>query len=143
MCGKLLPVLGTAFTFLLVSGLFLRSDPVIAQEADEEEARANIEEVVVIEASTDARTGMRPATGYKTGSAVLQRHVSYADLDLSNPADMQVLEHRIEAAAQEACEALEETFPLGQKSMADVQRCTNRAIEGTREAFESAVATAH
>ena len=143
MCGKWLPVLSAAFTFLLASGLFLRMDTVIAGETDEKAVRADIEEVVVIEASTDAQSGKRPATGYKTGSAVLKRHVSYADLDLSNPADMVVLEQRIEIAAQEACEALEESFPLGQKSMADVRRCINRAIDGTKEAFETAVATAN
>lgn len=143
MCGKKVPVLSVAFAFLLASAFFIRMDPVIAQEADENEIRADIEEVVVVEASIDAQTGMRPATGYKTGSAELKRYVSFADLDLSIPADALVLEQRIEVAAQEACEALERTFPLGQKSMADVRRCTKRAIEETKEAFDTAVASAN
>lgn len=143
MCGKKFPFLSVAFTFLLASGLFIRMDTVLAQEANENEARVDIEEVVVVEASSHAQLGMRPASGYKTGSVQLKRYVSFADLDLSAPADSLELEQRIEVAAQEACEALERTFPLGQKSMADVRRCTKRAIEGTKEAFETAVATAN
>jgi UrcA family protein len=143
MCGKKVSILSVAFIFLLASGLSIRMDPVIAQESDENEVRVDIEEVVVVEASIDAQSGPRPATGYKTGSAELKRYVSFADLDLSIPADALVLEQRIEVAAQEACETLERTFPLGQKSMADVRRCTKRAIEGTKEAFETAVASAN
>lgn len=143
MCGKKIPVLGVAFAFFLASGLSIWMDPVIAQESDENEVGVDIEEVVVVEASIDAQPGMRPATGYKTGSVEVKRYVSFADLDLSIEADALVLEQRIEVAAEEACEALERTFPLGQKSMADVRRCTKRAIEGTKEAFETAVASAN
>ena len=62
MCGKKFPVLSVAITFLLVSGLFIRMDTVVAQSANENEARVDIEEVVVVEASTDAQLGMRPPT---------------------------------------------------------------------------------
>ena len=143
MCANRIFVLSVAFTFLVVLGLFIRADPVMAQQADDRQAAQDIEEVVVIEASIDEQLGKRPPTGYKADSVVLERRVSYADLDLDVPADVQELEHRIEMAAQEACETAEKSFPVGQKDMADVQRCIKKAIEGTRETFDAVVARAN
>jgi len=143
MCANRIFVFGTALTFLLGFGLFTRVHPVMAQQADNQLAGQDIEEVVIIEASIDEQLGKRPPTGYKTDAVLLKRRVSYADLDLEVPADVQILEHRIEMAAQEACEALEKSFPLGQKSMADVQRCKKRAIEQTKESFEAVAAMVH
>jgi UrcA family protein len=143
MCANRFFVFSAAFTFLLGFGLFARVDAVMAQQADYARAGQDVEEVVVIEASIDEQLGKRPPTGYKTDPIQIKRHVSYADLDLDEPADVQELEQRIEMAAQEACETLERSFPLGQKSMADVRRCVIRAIEGTKETFDAVVARAH
>ena len=143
MCAKRIFVFSAAFAFLFGFGLFTRIEPVMAQQADYERAGQDVDEVVVIEAAIDEQLGKRPPTGYKTDTVLLKRQVSYADLDLDEPADVQELEHRIEMAAQEACETLEKSFPLGQKSMADVRRCVKRAIDGTKESFDAVVASAH
>lgn len=143
MCANRIFVYSAAFTFLFGLGLFIRVDPVMAQQVDDERVSQDVDEVVVIEAAIDEQLGKRPPTGYKTESILLKRRVSYADLDLDEPADIQELEHRIEMVAREACETLEKSFPLGQKSMADVRRCVKRAIDGTKESFDAVVASAH
>ena len=136
-------VLSFAFAFLLALGVLVRVDPVLAQQSDERQVAQDVEEVVVIEASIDKQLGERPPTSYKTDSVVLERRVSYADLDLGVPADVQELEYRIEMAAQEACETAEKSFPVGQKNMADVKRCIKKAIKGTKETFDAVVARAN
>ena len=143
MCGNRFLVASAAFTFLLASGLFIRIDPVLAQEADERLAGAEIEEIVVVVAPIERQLGTRPATGYRTETIELKRSVSFADLDLSNDEDVLELQHRIENTAQVSCKTLEEMFPLGQKDTADVQRCIKKAIKGTQEEFDSVVAAAH
>jgi len=126
------------FAALVAIGFVLKTDPVIAQQVDEE-----IEEVVVIEAPIVRRHAERTAaSGMRTEIIELRRRVSYADLDLSKHADVIELEKRIETTAKEACEKLDEMFPIPPSDIADIRRCTRKAIEGTEEEVQAAIAAA-
>ena len=65
-------------------------------------------------------------------------HVSYADLNLANPAGVARLEGRVRAAARELCSIGEGTQPL--KSKMSGRDCYGEAIEGGNAQIRLAVA---
>jgi UrcA family protein len=134
---------GVAFVFFLAMGVMFRVDPVLADEEDEEEFAAAIEEVRVEAPVITRKVTARGPSGYTTEVIQLRRQVSYADLDLTDERDVEEFEKRIEMSAREACKALKELFPKGQKNAVDVYRCTKHAIENSEESFESVVAIAN
>ena len=136
-------VTGVAFVFFLAMGVLFRTSPVLAQDDDEAEFRAAIEEVSVEAPAVTREVTARGPSGYTTEVIQLRRQVSYADLDLTDENDLEEFDRRIEMTAREACEALKELFPKGQKNAVDVYRCTKHAIENSEEAFESVVAAAN
>ena len=136
-------VVGAAFVFPLAMGLLLCAEPVLAQEDDESDSVAAIEEVRVEAPVVTRKVTARGPMGYTTEVIQLRRQVSYADLDLSDERDIEEFEKRIEMTAKEACESLKELFRKGQKNAGDVYRCTKHAIEISEKEFESLVATAN
>ena len=135
--------IGVAVAFLLAMGLLFHTAPVLAQDYDEEQTGAAIEEIAVEAPTIGRKVTARGTSGYTTEVVQLKRRVYYADLDLTKDSDILELEKRIEMTAREACEALEEMFPRGQKDAGDVYRCTKQAIENTEEDFENIVAAAN
>lgn len=128
---------------LLAMGLLLLAQPVLSQEDEEEHSTAAIEEVRVEAPVVTRKVTARGPSGYTTEVIQLRRHVSYADLDLTNEKDVEEFEKRIEMTAKEACKALKELFPKGQKDAGDVYRCTKYAIANSEKELESLVATAN
>ena len=136
-------VTGVAFVFFLAMSVLFRTSPVLAQDDDEAEFRAAIEEVSVEAPVVTRKVTARGPSGYTTEVIQLRRQVSYADLDLTDENDLEEFDRRIEMTAREACEALKELFPKGQKNAVDVYRCTKQALENSEDAFESVVAAAN
>lgn len=69
----------------------------------------------------------------------LQRHVSYADLDLILHADVQQLEARVNDVAKEACEDLAKMYPLSDPKTPD---CVRAAVADARAQLDAAIAAA-
>jgi UrcA family protein len=69
----------------------------------------------------------------------LTRHVSYADLDLSKPADAQELEKRVNDMAKVACDQLAALYPLAAPNTPD---CVQQALSGAMQQVRTAVKAA-
>ena len=135
-------VLGGSFASLAATGLLLRADVVVAQEAAEKNAGSAIEEVVVEAPVVRRKVSATSPTGYTTETIQLKRQVSYADLDLTEEGDVKILEERINTTAKEACQALDDMLDRDQQDETAVFRCTKQAIKDTRQEFEAVVAAA-
>jgi UrcA family protein len=120
-----------ALLALAATGLFIKTDPAIAQQTAEEM------EEIVIEAPIVHRQVGRTSSGAKIEVIELKRRVSYADLDLSKSADVTELNTRIETTAKESCEKLDDMFPF---SGEEIQSCTEKAVAGTEEQVQAAIA---
>jgi len=115
-----------------------------AQQASEEHTSEVIEEIVEVEARDMYRQVEREgALGIEFETIKLNRPVSYADLDLSEQADVILLETRIETTAKESCEQLSDMFPLAPSSQLEIWRCTKRTVDRTEEDVQVAVAAAN
>jgi len=116
---------GPAATVLQVFlGFYWACSPLAAaQQANEE-----MEEVAVITAPIEHRYEGRTMRG-PILVIELKRRVSYADLDLSELADVTTLVTRIEAIARESCEDLSNMIPFGDRM--ESRRCMKRAVHGT------------
>jgi UrcA family protein len=125
-----------ALLALAATGLFIKTDPAIAQQVTEE-----MEEIVV-EAPIVRRQVGRSASGVKIEVIELRRRLSYADLDLSQHVDVTELKTRIETTAKQSCEQLSDMFPLNPSDRGEVHRCTNQAVDGTEEQVQAAIAAA-
>lgn len=125
------------FLALAFTGLAYDSDPAAAQQAAEV-----VEEIVVIEAPIERRRVGRSAIGAPIEIIELRRRVSFADLDLSKHADVTELETRIDNTAKESCEQLSDMFRTDLPSKEDVRRCTDQAVDGTKEQLQAAIAAA-
>ncbi len=126
----------TSLAFI-ATGFALQSGSVVAQEAIEE-----MEEITVEAPIIRRQVGGPAVIGEKTEVMQINRRVSYADLDLSKPADVTELENRIEAAAKESCEKLFDMFLSDPWDRQEVKRCTIRAVNGTDEQVKAAVKSA-
>jgi UrcA family protein len=105
------------------------SPPAVAQQANEE-----MEEVAVIRAPIEHRYEGRTIRAPILVIELKQR-VSYADLDLSERADVTTLETRIETIARESCEELSNMPPFGDRM--EGRRCMKRAVHGTEGQVEA------
>ena len=104
-----------------------------------EEAVEEVEEIIV-EAPIMRRVVGRTAPGAKIEVIELRRRVSYADLDLTKYADVNELKARIETAAQDSCEKLDEMYPLMKPAgRQEIRRCTSEAIERSEEELQAAI----
>lgn len=126
-----------ALLALAATGLFIKTDPAIAQQVAEE-----MEEIVV-EAPIVRRQVGRSASGAKIEVIELRRRLSFADLDLSKDADVTELKTRIETTAKESCEKLDDMFPFAEPSgVQGIRSCTDKAVAGTEEQVQAAIAAA-
>lgn len=121
---------------LAATGLFIKTDPAIAQQTAEE-----VDEIVV-EVPMVRRQVERTTSGAKVEAIELRRGVSYADLDLSKYADVTELKTRIETTAKESCVELSDMFPTDRWDRGEIRRCTNQAVDGTEEQVHAAIAAA-
>lgn len=129
------------FTTFFLAGIFISVNPTLAQEANDDQTREVIEEVVKIEALVERRLVGRPnALGARTEILELKRQVSFADLDLSKHADVIELKSRIEDTAKEACEELAEMYPIPLWDKADFRRCITGAIESANDDLDTMTA---
>ncbi len=123
-----------ALLALAATGLFIKTDPAIAQQV------AEAMEEIVVEAPIVRRQVGRSAAGAKIEVIELRRRLSYADLDLSKDADVTELKTRIETTAKESCEQLSEMFPLSPSDRGEIHHCTNKAVNGAEEQVQAAIA---
>ena len=130
------------FIFFAAPGLLLCADVAVAQEAGESEAGSTIEEVVVEAPVVRRKVSATSPTGYTTETIQLKRQVTYADLDLTEEADIRVLEERIKTTAKEACQALDDMLDRDQQDETAVFRCTKQAIKDARKEVDAVVAAA-
>ena len=68
--------------------------------------------------------------------------VHFSDLDLLKHADVQTLHERVEMAAQDACEQLDELFPV-HASHGQSRACIEDAVRGAAPRIQQAVAAVH
>ena len=119
------------------AGLMLAFSPAAAQASEE-----NVEEVVVQAPMVYKQVIDVSESGVKTELIELRRRVSITDLDLTLAQDVNALNDRIEVVAQEACEKLDEMFPLG-RERGDVARCVRKAIADAQGQVDQLVAAVH
>jgi len=118
--------------------------PVRAQQGGGDQGGRLLEEVVVTAKPISQRKIVgTDVTGRTTESVTLQRHVSFEDLDLSRPADVDKLRKRIEVNAEEVCKELDEVYPLLRWDSNDTrQDCIRRAVDSAKEGLEEAISAA-
>jgi UrcA family protein len=134
---------GTALAALVATAFTLETDPVRAQQAEEEQGGRAIEEIVVTAKPIAYRKVERTeATGGITETLTLERHISYADLDLSKHSDVTRLKNRIEISAKEACDELDKIYPIPRWGPSDRRACIKRAIESANNDLEAALSAA-
>lgn len=127
-----------AFAPLVATGFLMNSDQAYAQQADEP-----MPEIIAVEAPIERQqVGTRDSTGMTTELIVLKRQVSFADLDLKKHEDVVELENRIEIIAKEACDKLDELYPLPASGLVERRRCTMKAIESAEASMQAAIAAA-
>ena len=124
-----------ALLALAATGLFIKTDPAIAQQV------AEVMEEIVVEAPIVRHQVGRSAAGAKIEVIELKRRVSYADLDLSKHVDVTELKTRIETTAKESCEKLDDMFPFAEPTGGQgIRSCTDKAVAGTEEQVQAAIA---
>ena len=119
---------------LAATGLVVKTNPAIAQQANE------VMEELVIEAPITVRQVGRTSIGARIELIELKRRVSYADLDLSKRADVIELETRVETVSKESCEKLSDMFPFD--SATERRRCIKKAIKSAEEQVQAAIVAA-
>lgn len=99
-----------------------------------------IEEIVVVRAPIERRTVEPAGPGRpKTEVIELSRQVSFADLDLTRHADVVTLEQRIERTAEQACERLNEMFPVTREDRQGTARCVKEAVAMAETQLQAAI----
>lgn len=94
---------------------------------------------VIVEADRPtAKVVGRSATGAAIEQVELRARVTYTDLDLSIPNNAKVLKQRVQDAAREICDRLEQMYPLGGGG----DRCVYDAVEGAQSQVAAALSSA-
>ena len=132
-----------ALLAIATTGIGMKINPAVAQQVRDNQASAEIEEIVRIEAPVLRRTVVaRGPLGAKIEDIEISQRVSYGDLDLSKHADVTELKTRIETTARESCEELSDMFPFKTSDRREIQRCIDKAVAGTEEQVQAAIAAA-
>jgi UrcA family protein len=76
-----------------------------------------------------------PAFAQELDADIVQRTVSYADLDLSSPAGVAAFDQRIDAAVTQVCGRVEGYDLTARRKMENCQRDARSKIEATRNAL--------
>ena len=117
---------------LAFTGFFIAADLAVAQQLTEE---------IVVRAPIERSEARIPiGSSVNTQTVNLNRYVSFADLDLTDNADVNKLETRIDAIAKESCKELSDMFPLDRSDMMEMSRCLKNAIASANEQKEMAIA---
>lgn len=126
----------TLFTAVLLT---VAGTAVAMQTVDE------VEEIIVKAPVQVQKHVTRNTTGATGNTEIIEltRPVSITDLDLSDQADVEILETRIAAMAEDSCEKLSAMFPLDRSDPAEFRRCTRLAIESALNQKERAIADAN
>lgn len=95
-------------------------------------------EVVTVEAMREIVVG-RTARGATIREMSIRSRVSYADLDLTKPADVTTLEQRVKETAQSTCREIKVDVPAEGSS---VESCEKAAIEDAMQQIARAVEAA-
>lgn len=135
---------GTALAVLFATPFLFNAGPVRAQTAGNGESDTMLREIVVTARPQVLRTVTKTdAAGRVMETLTLERHVSYTDLDLSRPGDVLELKQRIKVNAKEACEEIENMYPLLNWDSEDTtQGCINRAVDSANKSLDAAIAAA-
>lgn len=113
--------------------------PSFAQENADPFGPKIMEEVIVIAPRTVRREEIdRTSGGARVEEITLTRRVSYADLDLTLHADVQELERRVSAMAEESCGKIAELFPMVDPEPSHEQ-CIERAVAGAMSQVRTAI----
>ncbi len=129
-----------AFLALAATGLVIKTDPVVAQQASEV-----LEEVVVEAPITTVREVRWTSRDAAMRIIELKQRVSYADLDLSKSANVIEFEVRVETIAKESCDKLSAMYPLPQAGTTERERqrrCISEAINGAKGQVQAAIVAA-
>lgn len=95
-------------------------------------------EVVTVEAMREIVVG-RTARGATIRELSIRSRVSYADLDLTKPADVTTLEKRVKETAQSTCREIKVDVPAEGSS---VESCEKAAIDDAMQQIAKAVEAA-
>ena len=95
-------------------------------------------EVVTVEAMREIVVG-RTARGATIRELSIRSRVSYADLDLTKPADVTTLEQRVKDTAKSTCREIKVDVPAEGSS---VESCEKAAIEDAMQQIAKAVEAA-
>jgi len=101
-------------------------------------AYAQAMEVVTVEAMREIVVG-RTARGATIRELSIRSRVSYADLDLTKPADVTTLEQRVKETAQSTCREIKVDVPAEGSS---VESCEKAAIDDAMQQIAKAVEAA-
>ena len=119
----------------VATGVTSMADLAVAQQTGE-----GMDEIVV-KAPVERPRFLRGGMQEPLEQIELKRGVSYADLDLSEDANVTELRARIETTANDSCKKLSKMFPRPSDA-GEISRCTNRAIDGAEEQVQAAIAAA-
>jgi UrcA family protein len=97
---------------------------------------------VLVQAGPVTKTvvGRAYGSGAPIEKVTVDYHVSYADLDLVKHADVLTLNQRVEGAAHDACQQLDELYPLERSKQ---RECMSDAIHGASDQIQKAITAAH
>ena len=128
-------------TLALTAGLALAAAPALAKQSDAAQQASQSTEQLTVVAPQIMHSELYTAKGGVEGYPVvtLSRRISYADLDLTRPADAKRLDKRIDAAADQICADLAaDAMPAKSVSL----NCVNNAIRGAMQQVHVAIAAA-
>jgi UrcA family protein len=116
------------------TGLLVIASQAVAQEVTEE---------ILVQTPIE-RTELESSAGTNgtTQLIELNRYVSFADLNLANPTDVDMLDSRIKAIAKDSCQKLSDMFPLERSDMSTMNLCVKRAVASAKKQRQSAIEAA-
>lgn len=137
------PFIAAISALALAAGLTAIGAPAFAKRGDSARRADDVlEQVTVVGQRTLPMVVKQTVvTGYGIKHydlMTLTHHISYADLDLAQPAGGKTLEHRIRVTADRLCERLANTPPAEPRSM----QCVHEAVQSAMKQARMAIAAA-
>ena len=116
---------------LIAAGMSIGAAAVAAEGLDE----VTVEAKPIPSRSVVGRTH----SGLPIEEVTLDHHISYSDLDLVTHAGVMELHSRVQKAAKEACNQLDQLFPT---QAAKARECTEQASHDASDQVQNAIASA-
>ena len=114
--------------------------PLLPARAEAQTASAADRASITVTAPRARTTGRNPATGAAIQTITTQSMVYVDDLDLRTKAARDILDARIAAAAKEACDWLNEVYPLEATSVPATQgECRANAVKSAQAQAKDAI----